>query len=338
MQFHIFIKQHDLHPVTRDLLLPCALRVTCATMAGLDAIVYRQDGTSTTWDRFMSSPLLYLARWLHRSEAAPSAASGTPPVRIVCISDTHSTHHAQPPLPEGDILIHAGDLTQSGTHHELDDALAWLDLQSHPHKIFIAGNHDVALMSPETRRCISPGLTYLENSSVELTISGRKLRIYGSPYTPKHGSWPFQYPRVHPLSTTPSRLATHEIWSGIPPLTDVLITHGPPFAHLDADRYGCYGLVTALWRVRPRLHVFGHIHVGRGVECLKWDQAQMTYENICAGRIGWGGLLRLLWYKLTARLRRLFLRDDDIRSLLVNAAAIGGSRDEHRKGAIVVEI
>jgi hypothetical protein len=70
----------------------------------------------------------------------------------------------------------------------------------------------------------------------------------------------------------------------------------PPLAHLDADRYGCYALLSALWRVRPKLHVFGHIHAGRGVEPIEWDRAQMAYENICAGRTGWGGLVKLLWY------------------------------------------
>ncbi|KAM6503115.1 metallophosphoesterase domain containing protein [Amanita muscaria] len=299
----------------------------------LDDIIHRRDATA--WDRFISSPLIFLARWLY---AAPSTASSTPdklPIRLVCISDTHNTHHTQPHLPEGDILIHAGDLTQSGTDHELDDALAWLDSHPHPHKLFIAGNHDVALASPQTLARIPPSLTYLENSSIELTISGRKLRIYGSPCTPKHGSWPFQYPRVHP--TALPHPETHEIWSNIPPLTDILITHGPPLAHLDADRHGCYALLFALWRVRPKLHVFGHIHAGRGVERIKWDRAQMAYENICAGRTGWGGLVMLLWYKLTAWLWERSL-GDGVGTVLVNAAAVAGLRDGQKKGAIVVEI
>ncbi|KAN0118035.1 Metallo-dependent phosphatase-like protein [Russula decolorans] len=307
-------------------------------MSGLDTIIHRQDATA--WDRFMSSPLIFLARWLHLSDAAPSAASSTPdiaPIRVVCISDTHNTHHAQPHLPEGDILIHAGDLTQSGTDHELDDALAWLNSHPHPHKLFIAGNHDLALTSPQTHARIPPGLTYLENSFIELTISGRKLCIYGSPYTQKHGSWPFQYPRVRPTPTALPQPEAHEIWSKIPPLTDILITHGPPLAHLDADRYGCYALLFALWHVRPKLHVFGHIHAGRGVERIKWDRAQMVYENICAGRTGWGGLVELLWYKLTAWPWKRSL-GDDVGTLLVNAAAVAGLRDDQKKGAIVVEI
>ncbi len=261
------------------------------------------------------------------------ARHATHPPRLHIRHTQHSPRSTSSPR----ILIHAGDLTQSGTDRELDHALAWLNASPHPYKLFIAGNHDVALVSPETRARISPGLTYLENSSVELTIRGRKLLIYGSPYTPKHGSWPFQYPRIHPSPAAHPPPKAHETWSHIPPLTDVLITHGPPFAHLDADRFGCYGLLSALWQVRPRLHVFGHVHAGRGVEHIKWDQGQMAYEDVCAGHAGWGGILKLLWYKLTARLWKRFL-GDDIGTLLVNAAAVSGLRDDQIKGPIVVEI
>ena len=176
-----------------------AIGVRNAISMSLNDIIHRQD--ATTWDRFISSPLIFFARWLY---AAPSAASSTSdklPIRLVCISDTHNTHHAQPHLPEGDILIHAGDLTQSGTDYELDDALAWLNSHPHPHNLFIVCNHDVALASPQTLARISPSLTYLENSFIHLTIRGRKLRIYGSLYTPKRGSWPFQYPRVRSMLT-----------------------------------------------------------------------------------------------------------------------------------------
>jgi len=36
-----------------------------------------------------------------------------PPVRIVCISDTHG-QHAKLSVPDGDILIHAGDFMAFG--------------------------------------------------------------------------------------------------------------------------------------------------------------------------------------------------------------------------------
>ena len=83
------------------------------------------------------------------------------------------------------------------------------------------------------------------------------------------------------------------------------------------------------------VHVFGHIHAGRGVERVKWDGSQMVHENICAGRSGWGGLLVLLWYKLMAWLWNQSLGDT---TLLVNAAAVAGLRDGQKKGAIVLGI
>lgn len=33
-------------------------------------------------------------------------------IKVICISDTHGN---QPPIPPGDLLVHAGDLTEVGT-------------------------------------------------------------------------------------------------------------------------------------------------------------------------------------------------------------------------------
>ncbi|KAH7903053.1 hypothetical protein BJ138DRAFT_1197920, partial [Hygrophoropsis aurantiaca] len=104
---------------------------------------------------------------------------------------------------------------------------SWLSRQPHPFKIFIAGNHDSSLADPKTRALIVstyPALTYLENSSTELTVRGRMLPVYGSPHTPKHGSWAFQYPRVSSTSYSPhahphAEYESASIWSSIPPLT-----------------------------------------------------------------------------------------------------------------------
>jgi hypothetical protein len=158
----------------------------------LDALLNRQP--LTLWEQYKLSPLLFLSRLLY-----------TPPIQfkqrpdkihIVCISDTHNTHNTQPPLPNGDIPIHAGDLTVSGTKHELDNVLSWLESQPHPHKFFIGGNHDTSLaVDPEIHEYISstyPSLIYLQESSAQVTIRGRTLRVYGSPYTPQYGSWVFQ--------------------------------------------------------------------------------------------------------------------------------------------------
>jgi len=64
--------------------------------------------------------------------------------RIVCISDTHSFDDFI--LPDGDILIHAGDLTRTGKYEELEQVLRWLKtLTEFRLKIIIAGNHDITL-------------------------------------------------------------------------------------------------------------------------------------------------------------------------------------------------
>lgn len=318
-------------------------------MSGLDSILHRRPPSA--WERFCSSPALFIARALYYQSSpyvAPldatttdssSSQRGSSLVHVVCISDTHSTHSSQPALPDGDILIYAGDLTHSGTTSELSDALSWLSAQPHTHKIVIAGNHDTALADPTQRKSLlreHANLVYLEDESVTLLVRGRSLRVYGSPRTPKHGSWTFQYPRV------PSDHSQSDVWANIPPVTDVLVTHGPPFSHLDLNGTGCYALLAALWRVRPRLHVFGHIHGARGIELVKWSRAQKAYEDVCAGRSRWGGLTRLLFWTVVERFNS-FWRTSGARliaegTVMVNSAAVGGVRDEQRRGAIVVHI
>ena len=65
-------------------------------------------------------------------------------MRIVCISDTHGLHKKMEHLlPEGDILIHAGDCTNVGKENEIVDFVNWFqNLKGFDTKIFIAGNHD----------------------------------------------------------------------------------------------------------------------------------------------------------------------------------------------------
>jgi len=312
----------------------------------MDTLLHRHP--PTLLERLQSSRLLFFARLLYSPPPVPLSQS-TPHVRIVCISDTHNH---QPLLPNGDILIHAGDLTVSGTQHEIDNALSWLESQPHPHKFFIAGNHDRFLVDADIHQYISsrfPSLTYLQESSAHITIHDRTLHIYGSPFTPQHGHWEFQYPRVHPPWYSPSEKPTSDykstqIWSRIPPLTDILITHGPPLGHLDNNisfnleksAAGCYALLTALWRVRPKLHVFGHIHIARGVQLARWDGSQKAYEEVLAKRVRWTGLLSLVWYTVRAWLWRGTRGEDG--TVMVNAASLGGFRDEKINGAIVVDI
>jgi predicted phosphohydrolase len=140
-------------------------------------------------------------------------------LRLVLISDTHNQHR-NIRIPDGDVLIHAGDATGSGEFKEITSFLCWLDEQPHRHKILIAGNHDYCF---ERDHDISqmlllehPGITYLQDSGCE--IDG--MTLWGSPWQPWFMNWAFNLPRRG------DRI--REMWNQIPINVDVLITHGPP--------------------------------------------------------------------------------------------------------------
>ncbi|KAF1925563.1 Metallo-dependent phosphatase [Didymella exigua CBS 183.55] len=210
--------------------------------------------------------------------------------RIVCISDTHNN---TPKLPPGDVLIHAGDLTNQGSYDELERSVAWLEKALFEVKIVVAGNHEITLDEPfyeekgsrwkwparqSPRGCLkllreSSTITYLENESK--TVHLRKptgpqtcFKVFGSPSTPGPGSWAFEYQEKD----------AERLWSGIPEDADIVVSHTPPKGHCDAatknDRSGCPALLQRLAVVRPALHVCGHIHEGRGIQRLLWSPSR----------------------------------------------------------------
>ncbi|GAB1320296.1 hypothetical protein MFIFM68171_10506 [Madurella fahalii] len=167
--------------------------------SGLDPLLHRPRPGA--WQQFLDRPCIFLARMLYTRQPVIPAQPLADPVSVVCISDTHNFQLA---LPDGDILVHAGDLTQSGSLKELQAMVDWLRLQPHSIKIVIAGNHDTLLdssyvtagkASSESKRDLDWGdLIYLENSGTTITCpNGRRLRVYGSLRSPRHGNWAFQY-------------------------------------------------------------------------------------------------------------------------------------------------
>jgi Icc-related predicted phosphoesterase len=177
-------------------------------------------------------------------------------IRIVAISDTHGFHRGLE-IPDGDLLIHAGDLTGNGTLDELSEFNGWLASLPHCFKIVIAGNHDWCFerRSQEAVSCLTAGV-YLQDQGVLLN----GLTIYGSPWQPWFFNWAFNLQRGAEIRAK---------WDMIPTKVDVLVTHGPPLGHGDAtwrgEHAGCHDLLAAVERIRPKLHIFGHIHEGAGV-------------------------------------------------------------------------
>ena len=188
-------------------------------------------------------------------------------VRIVAIADTHLYHDGLQ-VPQGDILVHAGDLTRRGTIDELRRAHDFLAVQPHPYKLIIAGNHELCLERDAwAARQLLTDVTYLEDQSIEL----EGLTFYGTPWQPAFHGWAFNVPRGPQLA---------ERWSRIPEHTDVLSTHGPPMGIGDRvqehEHVGCADLLHRVLQVRPRLHLFGHIHGDGG----RWQLGPTTFANV----------------------------------------------------------
>ncbi|KXS54626.1 MAG: metallophosphoesterase [Marinobacter sp. T13-3] len=185
-------------------------------------------------------------------------------MRLVCISDTHGLHRRIPDIPDGDVLIHAGDSLAQGTLENIADLNDWLGTMPHRHKILIAGNHDWAFQrTPEAARLALSNAIYLEDSGVELG----GVRFWGSPWTPQFMRWAFMADRGSKIE---------EKWSKIPANTDVLITHGPPRGIGDQidlgfgyEHPGCDQLLRRVGCLNLAAHIFGHIHEGYGKYLIK---------------------------------------------------------------------
>ncbi|MCU0439457.1 MAG: metallophosphoesterase [Raineya sp.] len=177
-------------------------------------------------------------------------------MKILCISDTHGKHKKLD-LPEADMIIHAGDISGKGDPWQIREFFEWFSALPYYHKIFIAGNHDfLAEKEPETfLKLIPENCIYLNDSGVK--IEG--FRIWGSPITPWFHDWAFNRHRG-------DEIAKH--WELIPSDTDILITHGPPMGILDktiwGKRVGCEELKKKVEQIRPKVHIFGHIHEDYG--------------------------------------------------------------------------
>jgi len=192
-------------------------------------------------------------------------------MKIVMVSDTHNKLD-EIEIPEGDILLHAGDSTMMGRPEELhkfNQDLGKIKNRFTHGIVCIAGNHDWGFQRDSIRaQSYITNATYLEDSFV--IIEGKK--IYGSPWTPFFFNWAFNLKRGKEIK---------EKWDLIPDDTDILITHGPPFGILDLVQNispysnnqlisaGCEELLNRVVRLtNMKLNVFGHLHMNYGSKMI----------------------------------------------------------------------
>lgn len=246
----------------------------------------------------------------------PSAESQTVKTRIIIMSDTHNhkpfdssdaKHAFRSPLPEADVLLHAGDLTGSGKRHEHQAQVEMF--MEHPAelKVVIPGNHDITLDEPYYNshpwkhgtpqdlvairemytgpKARQAGIFLIKEGIQSFQLkNGAKFTLYASAYQPEFCDWAFAYKRTEDRFNPPSavqRLLGQSPANPIPshPHIDIMVTHGPPFGIMDSvvgfgartnASAGCQHLLRAVKRCKPRIHAFGHIHEGWGAKRMRW--------------------------------------------------------------------
>jgi predicted phosphodiesterase len=200
-------------------------------------------------------------------------------LRIVAISDTHGFHR-DVVIPNGDVLVHAGDITMNGEVDVIVDFVRWLVELPHAHKIVVPGNHDRCLDISQPKydgaapRMFDLGsVHYLVDSSRTLEVRGEKIKIYGAPWVPNLRGWAF-WDR------------NYDKFDGAPRDIDVLVTHAPPLGIRDAMaeagrdwHIGSRHIARYLNRC-PMLktHIFGHIHESYGKE----QKGEILFVNACS--------------------------------------------------------
>lgn len=177
-------------------------------------------------------------------------------MRIICLSDLHG--HLPASLPEGDLIIIAGDICPDHAQWNFlhERFYPWAGLQQAP-IVAVWGNHD--FIGERVLDVDAENVTFLHD---DMCIK-QGLRIYGTPYSYRTGDWCDRWAFMRGDSKMPTINRKN---------VDILISHGPPYKCGDlcqnGDRAGSPKLAYEITRLRPKLVVCGHIHEDAGMHDL----------------------------------------------------------------------
>ncbi|EOA81634.1 uncharacterized protein SETTUDRAFT_157538 [Exserohilum turcica Et28A] len=214
-----------------------------------------------------SQPWVLNAQGLHTSYNIRARTRGirtlSTPVRFLILSDMHGAELPQN-LPQCEVLLHCGNLTEHGTPQSISSALQNLSKVDARLKLVIAGNHEVSLdrqywlshggpeddvkrahaLVASNGEASQYGTNFLSEGTHTFNLPcGATFKIYASPYTPGNGASALQYPSSNATPSWADNAGNST--SIIPEDVDIVMTHGPP-------------------KLKPRLYCFGHAHLARG--------------------------------------------------------------------------
>ncbi len=202
-------------------------------------------------------------------------------MKVVMISDTHGFHRDPffDDLPDGDLLIHCGDLSMDGDYKVLSDVNEWFGeiKENYNDIVCIGGNHDRTLGKGDMLGFkVFTNAIYLESSKI---VIDDKI-IWGCAETP----WAHEY--VANMFAF-GKLAKNMSFKGMPKNVDLLVTHCPPYGYGDLlaehssdpnTHIGDRKLLDLIMKYKPQLNCFGHIHEGYGI----YEEKDTTFVNCSA--------------------------------------------------------
>ena len=210
------------------------------------------------------------------------------------ISDTHNDHRSLK-VPDGDVLIHAGDFTSFGRKSHAEDFNKWLGELPHKTKIVVNGNHEQNAPWQHRIEEVLSNATILRDSMVTLShrVEGEEasssavLEAAGAaaanvstankaePIEIKVWGTAFQWPmsESQDISNTPYAAM-------VKAKPHIIVCHNPAFGRVD-DKKGCRLLAKAVDSCEScKLFVCGHIHEAHGI--FHDGERRYTHEVIPA--------------------------------------------------------
>jgi len=176
-------------------------------------------------------------------------------MKVCAMSDLHGY---KVDIPKCDVLVVAGDISSSGDETWFkNDFIPYLSENKDKYDIcfLVFGNHDDKIQMAN--------ITNVPNYIKILTNTEYKYKnkkFFGSPYS--------KYtPEIYKTMNTLIESSLKMLFECIPEDTDILITHSPPYGIGDVvvnetEHLGSVSLLERIKIVKPKIHIFGHIHTG----------------------------------------------------------------------------